>query len=444
MVQKEVTMLFVMLIFNTLIKPTTAGQGACGACSVPERQTCAEGRVLGNSCGSSLVDADGSPSCHGSPCNVDDFNSQGNCCKDPYGTCCGCNKEEASYWNLNYVNPDQQTETPRCELCPSGWIGREKIYGPRSTLVEKVSNSEYNCEVLQGPSDNQAALTLCFRETAVEQTKRVDSIETDAKCLQCDEEQGYYNDELGQIACKSCAGNEGKELDREKGYGQRLPDDKNFYDRDHETCLEMTQTAWDEILAADKSGKKNNNNPPFTFEETRELACSVPCIQCHEGRYLNSETNLCQSCDPGFSQSAPGQAKCDECEKGKYQGSFDGQTCVPCNGEVSTNKITCTACAVGKELVVNSGGNNVCAYCDTGKYKDANVDKCTGCPHGYYQNGSTSTNCIACPLGFAAIDMVRLCFPKKNYYYFILCSNFFLLLNTKTSGFTQMQWMRIW
>lgn len=437
MVQKEVTMLFVMLIFNTLIKPTTAGQGACGVCSVPERQTCADGRVSGNSCDSPLVDADGSPSCHGSSCNVDDFKFHGNCCKDPYGTCCGCNKEEASYWNLNYVNPDKQTEKPRCELCPSGWIGREKIYGPRSTLVKKVSNSEYNCEVLQGPSDNQAALTLCFRETAVEQTKIVDPIETDAKCLQCDEKQGYYNDELGQIACKSCAGNEGKELDLKKGYGQRLPDDENFALK----CFEMTQTAWDEILAADKSGNENNNNPPFTFEETREQACSVPCIQCHEGRYLNSETNLCQDCDTGKSQPARGQPDCNECETGKFQHEPRQSECKSCDAGKFYNSATlaCEGCAPGKEV-----GNNGCVGCDLGQYSDANVDKCTGCPHGYYQNGSTSTNCIACPLGFAAIDMVRLCFPKKNYYYFILCSNFFLLLNTKTSGFTQMQWMRIW
>ncbi|XP_055635764.1 uncharacterized protein LOC129775276 isoform X1 [Toxorhynchites rutilus septentrionalis] len=192
---------------------------------------------------------------------------------------------------------------------------------------------------------------------------------TSKTCISCP--KGSYQSEIGQLQCKSCP---------------------NIAGRSGVTSIIGARSA----------------------AECKE--------RCPAGKYLDTDSGLCQSCGYGFYQSNEGSFSCeicglgqttriaeatsksecrDECKSGMQLG-LDGK-CEACQrGTYRTQGVhpACTACPSGRTTSkLGSYSIEECSLpvCAPGTYLNGTVNYCVECGKGYYQPEQQQTFCIPCP-----------------------------------------------
>lgn len=144
--------------------------------------------------------------------------------------------------------------------------------------------------------------------------------------------------------------------------------------------------------------------------------------RCPAGKYLDTDTGLCQPCGYGFYQSNEGSFSCeicglgqttripeatsksecrDECKSGMQLG-VDGK-CEACpRGSYRTQGVqpACAACPIGR-TTPKAGASSIeeCSLpvCAPGTYLNGTVNVCVECGKGFYQPEQQQTFCVPCP-----------------------------------------------
>jgi ankyrin repeat protein len=220
-------------------------------------------------------------------------------------------------------------------------------------------------------------------------------------CLGCS--AGKFSNTNGEFECKVCplgqisTGNEtycfqcssGTYLDTNAKKCKRCPEGF-FSDAGATTCT---------ICPMGKFAKQDND------EQT-----STGCYSCVAGKYssVKGATNksTCKNCTVGKFSTAVGaesNSSCNDCAPGTFnpsEGSSASSSCQECPaGKVSLQygSIECKTCT---DLDISGAPNtrkNDCSKCEAGLEINANANKCTPCPEGYYSESGSI--CVQCPAG---------------------------------------------
>ena len=128
--------------------------------------------------------------------------------------------------------------------------------------------------------------------------------------------------------------------------------------------------------------------------------------KCPTGTYSSSTmqtlSTTCLDCAVGTYNNIEGSAQCTDCPAGKYQDIVKQTSCKTCLAGTysSANKSTsCTNCSVG--TYQDASNSNSCKDCPTGKYQAATGKTyCDICAIGYSQSQTKQTSCNKCPTGY--------------------------------------------
>ncbi|EGR32302.1 hypothetical protein IMG5_088860 [Ichthyophthirius multifiliis] len=166
-------------------------------------------------------------------------------------------------------------------------------------------------------------------------------------------------------------------------------------------------------------------------DNTKCLSCSPPlyyqqlekkCVRnCNQGQYPNSQSGLCEFCDPNCQTCIDSKTSCLTCNNNQYlqtnqtckdiclpkQYPDNARKCQPCNASCLSciNNTSCSTCADGNYL---NPLTQFCSPCSANcRTCDNNADTCTSCIKGQYLNTNTNTNrceqcnanCVACENG---------------------------------------------
>ena len=153
------------------------------------------------------------------------------------------------------------------------------------------------------------------------------------------------------------------------------------------------------------------------YSETVGATTSSVCKLCEAGYYSNdvAATSPCTFCETGYHQALRGQASCNACLSGRYQGSYgkgfpergiDG--CQICPGGYYSEleaQTSCIGCTMGRfaTIVTLGSSSDVCADCPAGYHQERTErDECNICDAGKYSTtvaASSASTCIECERG---------------------------------------------
>ena len=132
-------------------------------------------------------------------------------------------------------------------------------------------------------------------------------------------------------------------------------------------------------------------------------------VVCCAGSY---RSDSCIACETGKYKEIPGNSSCIDCETGTFTKNEGATSCVTCaeNLKVGADLHNCCL-GLDEQWICNRCPNGQyaaswratsCVYCPAGKAfsNDADVEVCSNCPHGKYNN-NTFTTCIDCGEGKA-------------------------------------------
>lgn len=241
--------------------------------------------------------------------------------------------------------------------------------------------SEFTCpvgQVVQEPNCVPCAIGTYFDTTS-------------KTCVSCP--KGSYQSEIGQLQCKSCP---------------------NIAGRSGVTSI---------IGARSAAECKGRNKFKLRGDNWRiYFLILFHAERCPAGKFLDSETGLCQPCGYGFYQPNEGSFSCeicglgqttriteatsksecrDECKSGMQLGVAGNCEACP-RGTYRTQGVqpACTSCPTGRTtLKVGASSIEECSLpvCLPGTYLNGTVNVCIECGKGFYQPEQQQTFCIPCP-----------------------------------------------
>jgi hypothetical protein len=201
------------------------------------------------------------------------------------------------------------------------------------------------------------------------------------KCQIC--ENGMFNNKQGDI-CENCVAGQYRNGIKEGTFDEITDPTK---------CIDCPK-GW---TAATGATKCQSCEMGMYGDVQGEQSCKF----CPKGFYRNSikeddtDRSKCIDCPKGWS-SVEGSAKCQQCNGGTFNDIDGGEACKTCaSGSVSKSGATiCTVCDLGKKT---NDDSTSCDNCDLGKY-GINLNECSNCPQGTYQDGKGETACKECSM----------------------------------------------
>ncbi|EGR34409.1 zinc finger lsd1 subclass family protein, putative, partial [Ichthyophthirius multifiliis] len=159
-------------------------------------------------------------------------------------------------------------------------------------------------------------------------------------------------------------------------------------------------------------------------DNTKCLSCSPPlyyqqlekkCVRnCNQGQYPNSQSGLCEFCDPNCQTCRDSKTSCLTCNNNQYlqtnqtckdiclpnQYPDNARKCQPCNASCLSciNNTSCSTCADGNYL---NSVTKLCSPCSANcQYLNTNTNRCEQCNANCVacENGPTNDQCTECQL----------------------------------------------
>jgi len=375
-----------------------------------------------------------------------------------------------------YVNSEVQcvgcglgmyAEAPVCKICPPGSINNitHRGVGVNETCL-KCLDTEYTPDIANGK------MCISVREgyqVSIDKRSEVACQigyfrnNQSTRCIQCP--AGSFSSSVGNSVCSQCPS--GKYQDRTgesfcatclSGYVSI-----NVGARQCTTCLNgsIPNVNSTGCIPCERNTYKVRQNQcgkcPLGSISREGSASIKECRECHNN-YLVSLDGNCVLCPAGSYkkqtnfdyQNNIAIYTCELCPDGThnpFEGAAGIWNCSSCKGfgyVPSANKSSCVKCPVGQ-----SGNGRECIDCPPGTYSDDGL-MCKACPFGFYNNESKqeschpcdagsysnqtgSRNCSLCPikthqpqngsssclkctssLGFANVEGLAQCIPRRN------------------------------
>uniref|UniRef100_A0A7S1U7E3 Fibronectin type-III domain-containing protein n=1 Tax=Phaeomonas parva TaxID=124430 RepID=A0A7S1U7E3_9STRA len=148
------------------------------------------------------------------------------------------------------------------------------------------------------------------------------------------------------------------------------------------------------------------------FESLAGSAAGRVTADCEAGRVLDTETEGCVPCEPGYYRnSSQSQLACVPCDPGFFQSNTTSTSCAVCAaGFVSDAAASsCSICEPGRYA---SADNTMCLDCEAGSSSLGGTDSCSGCESGVtYQPDEGASSCLPCASCPAGTKVAAPCEP---------------------------------
>ena len=245
-------------------------------------------------------------------------------------------------------------------------------------------------------------------------------------CSYC--EEGYFQDEAGQTACKACPPGsfsdygyfgDDKDISRcekcsagtyQPKAGQPsclYPPKGRYVDAEGQTAYKTCPPGSYSNYGYYGDDKDISSCEKCSAGTYQPKAGQPSCLYPPEGRYVDAEGKTAyKTCPPG-SYSNYGYygydkdiSSCEKCSAGTYQPKAGQRTCLPCVGRQFSpqGSAKCIECKAGYIAGEKRDG---CLSCPPGTYQSSNI--CGRCDYGEYQPKAAQTRCLKCKPGTASI-----------------------------------------
>eukprot|EP00942_MAST-04A_sp_MAST-4A-sp1_P003259 g3259.t1 len=322
-----------------------------------------------------------------------------------------------------------------CNKCPLG----------TSNNVKSANNSNACKPCANGKVANITGSITCFScfdgfaaTSGVECDKcTVGKAGKNGICSLCPQNDGKYQDEIGQTSCKDCKNGKisvGTTCilcpaggDSTNGLKCTACID-GYYAIGGSECKICPSGKWAKLdIKTSQKSKYNKTTSSgcndcfagFYGDELGKYKQNDACKECPEGRFSSSigadNLNLCNKCPLGTSnnvKSANNSNACKPCANGKVANITGSITCFSCfDGSIPAGGMKTANTQVGATLCQKCSkgtyqSKNKCHPCDRGKSQvTLGSKKCVKCNLGKYANNTGLPQCIECPPGRATSIM---------------------------------------